>query len=69
MALTLDNTLGELLDDPKVEAYFNENLQEIMTHPNLAMAKTMPFNTIAAMAGGRISMESIDNLEAFLKTL
>ena len=71
MALTMDSTVAELFDDPKVFAFLEENFPELVNHPNLAMAKAMPFNVVAGMAQsqGRMSGEDCDKIEEFLKTL
>ena len=69
MGLTLDSTIGELLSNQKVEAYFVENIPEVTNHPNLEVAKTMPFSTVAQMAADRISSDVVAKLDTFLQTL
>ena len=68
-ALTADSTIGALLANPMVEAYFKENLSEVTNHPNLAAVKGMPFSTIASMPQAGIDPDRADALEEFLKTL
>ena len=67
--LTVDSTIGALLANPKVEAFFSENLSEVTNHPNLAAFKGMPFSTIASMPQAGIDPDRVDKLEEFLKTL
>jgi hypothetical protein len=67
--LTIESSIGELLDDPKVYEYMSTNLPVITDHPNLEMAKAMPFNVVATMASDRISMDDVADLEAFLESL
>ena len=69
MALTLSSSVGELLDDPRVVEFFKENFEFLLNHPNLEMAKSMPFNMIVSMSQGKISNEDCDKIEAFLNTL
>ena len=49
MALTLDTTLGVLLDDPKAKAVLEQYLPGVSSNPMVAMAKSMSLNMILAM--------------------
>jgi hypothetical protein len=49
MAITLDTTLGTLLDDPQAKAVLDEYLPGISSNPLVAMAKGMSLRTILAM--------------------
>jgi len=69
MALTVDSTIGDLLDNPKVEAYFKENLSMVTSHPNLAMAKSMSFKMVAMMPQAGISPDKVDALAEYLMSL
>ena len=46
MALTLDTTLGTLLDDPQAKAVLEQYLPGITSNPLVAMAKGMTLNMI-----------------------
>ena len=49
MELTLDTTLGTLLDDPKAKAVLDQYVPGISGNPLAAMAKGMSLNMILAM--------------------
>lgn len=49
MAVTLDTTLGELIDNPKAKAVLDRQLPGLSTNPMVAMAKGMTLNMILAM--------------------
>ena len=49
MALTLDTTLGTILDDPKAKAVLEQYLPGITSNPLVAMAKGMTLNMILSM--------------------
>lgn len=49
MEVTLDSTLGTLLDDPQAKAVLDEYLPGISSNPLLGMAKGMSIRTILAM--------------------
>ena len=49
MTLTLDTTLGTLLDDPKAKAVLEQYLPGISSNPLVTMAKGMTLNTILSM--------------------
>ncbi len=49
MAVTLDTTLGTLLDDPQAKAVLEKYLPGISSNPLAAMAKGMSLRMILAM--------------------
>jgi hypothetical protein len=49
MALTLDTTLGTLLDDPKAKAVLDKYLPGVSGNPMVAMVKNMSINNLLAM--------------------
>ena len=49
MKVTLDTTLGTLLDDPKAKAVLDQQLPGISSNPLVAMAKGMTLNMILSM--------------------
>ena len=49
MAITLDTTLGTLLDDPKAKAVLEEYLPGITSNPLVGMAKGMSLKMILSM--------------------
>ena len=49
MAVTLDTTLGTLLDDPQARAVLDQYLPGISSNPMAAMAKGMSLRMILSM--------------------
>jgi hypothetical protein len=49
MAITLDTTLGTLLDDPQAKAVLEQYLPGISSNPLAAMAKGMSLRMILSM--------------------
>jgi hypothetical protein len=49
MAVTLDTTLGTLLDNPQAKAILEQYLPGISTNPMVAMARGMTLNMLLAM--------------------
>jgi hypothetical protein len=49
MEMTLDTTLGTILDNPQAKAILDKQLPGVSTHPLVAMAKGMSLNMILSM--------------------
>jgi len=49
MTLTLDTTLGTLLDDPKAKAVLDQYVPGISSNPMLAMVKGISLTKLLAM--------------------
>lgn len=49
MAITLDTTLGVILDDPKAKAVLDQYLPGVSSNPMVAMARGMSLKMILAM--------------------
>lgn len=49
MAITLDTTLGALLDDPKAKAVLEQYMPGVSSNPMVAMARGMSLKMILAM--------------------
>jgi hypothetical protein len=49
MEVTVDTTLGALLDDPQAKAVLDQYLPGISTNPLIAMVKGMSLKAILAM--------------------
>jgi hypothetical protein len=49
MAVTLDTTLGAILDDPKAKAVLDKNLPGVSSNPMVSMVRGMSLNMILAM--------------------
>ena len=49
MKVTLDSTLGALLDEPKAKAVLEQYIPGISTNPMVGMVKGMTLNNLLAM--------------------
>jgi hypothetical protein len=49
MKVTLDTTIGTLLDDPQAKAVLDKQMPGISSNPMIAMAKGMSLNMILSM--------------------
>jgi hypothetical protein len=49
MTLTLNTTLGELLDNPQAKAVLDQYLPGVSSNPLVGMAKGMSLNMILSM--------------------
>jgi hypothetical protein len=49
MKVTLDSTLGTLLDEPKAKAVLEQYIPGISTNPMVGMVKGMTLNNLLAM--------------------
>jgi hypothetical protein len=49
MTVTLDTTLGQILDDPQAKAVLDQYLPGISANPMVAMARGMTLNMILSM--------------------
>jgi len=49
MAVTLDTTIGELLDDPQAKAVLDQYLPGVSANPMIAMVRGMSVNMLLAM--------------------
>jgi para-nitrobenzyl esterase len=49
MKVTLDTTIGTLIDDPKARAVLDKQMPGISNNPMIAMAKGMSLNMILSM--------------------
>lgn len=49
MAVTLDTTVGELLDNPQAKAVLDQYLPGVSANPMIAMVRGMSVNMLLAM--------------------
>jgi hypothetical protein len=66
MAVTLDTTLGTLLDNPQAKAILEQYLPGISTNPMVAMARGMTLNMLLAMPQAAQLGITKDKAEAIL---
>jgi hypothetical protein len=68
-SLSINSTLGDLLDNDTSKAILEKHLPGISTHPQISMGRGFPLKTVASFSGGLISNEALDKIEADLKAL
>jgi hypothetical protein len=66
MALTLDTTLGVILDDPQAKAILDSYLPGVSNNPLVAMVRGMSLNMILAMPQAAQLGFTKENAEALL---
>jgi len=66
MALTLDSTLGTILDDPNAKAILDQYLPGVSNNPMVGMARGMSLNMILSMPQASQLGLTKDKVEAFL---
>jgi hypothetical protein len=49
MPLSLDSTLGDLLDNPQAKAVFDQQLPGVSDNPIVVIARDMPLNVILSL--------------------
>jgi hypothetical protein len=49
MAITMDTTIGEILDNPKAKAVLDKHFPGASSNPMIGMARGMSLNTILSM--------------------
>ena len=69
MKLTLDTTLGTILDDPKAKAILDKQFPGVSKNPMLAMVKGMSLKMILAMPQAAQLGITKEKAEALLKEI
>lgn len=69
MALSIDSTIGEILDNPQAKAIVDKHLPDFSSNPQLAMAKGFSLKMVAGMSGGKITQEMLDSVGSELAAL
>jgi len=69
MSLSINSTLGDLLDNADSKAVLEKHLPGISTHPQIAMGRGFPLKMVANFSGGLITNEALDKVDADLKTM
>jgi hypothetical protein len=62
-------TVGELLDDPAARQIIDELVPEVANNPMIGMARSMPFDVLAGMAGGYVDAGRVNALRSRLESL
>jgi hypothetical protein len=63
---TADTDIGTLIDTPSTRALLDQFLPGLSTNDQIGMARSMTLRAIQPMAGDKISVESLDKLDAEL---
>lgn len=66
MKVTLDTTLGQILDDPQAKAVLDQYMPGVSANPMVAMAKGMTLNMILSMPQAAQLGVTKDKVEAVL---
>lgn len=66
MAITLDSTLGQILDDPQAKSVLDKYVPGASAHPMVAMARGMSLNMILSMPQAAQMGLTRDKVEAML---
>jgi hypothetical protein len=66
MAVTLDTTLGTLLDDPKSKAVLDQYIPGVSSNPMVGMVRGMSLNMILSMPQAAQLGLTKEKLEALL---
>lgn len=69
MSLSINSTLGDLLDNEASKSILEKHLPGVSTHPQIGMGRGFPLKTVAGFSGGLISNEALEKIEADLKAL
>lgn len=62
-------TVGELLDDSESRGIIDELVPEIASNPMISMARAMPFDVLAGMAGTIVDPKVLIELRERLRSL
>ncbi|HEV2608936.1 hypothetical protein [Noviherbaspirillum sp.] len=68
-SLSINSTLGDLLDNEASKAILEKHLPGISTHPQISMGRGFPLKTVAGFSGGLITNDALEKVDADLKTL
>ncbi len=69
MALTIQSSLGELLDDEQTRTILEKHIPGISSHPQIAMGRGFPLGIVANFSGGMITDDMVKAVEADLAAL
>lgn len=69
MSYSIESTVSDLLGSAAAKAIVEKHLPGLSSHPQIDMARGMPLTTAAKFAGGLISQDALEKIEADLKAL
>jgi hypothetical protein len=65
--LTIDSTIGDLLDNPKSLAILDRDAPGLSTDPQIGLGRFMSLRSVAPLSGGKITDEMLQVIEADLQ--
>lgn len=66
MEITMDSTLGQILENPQAKAVLDQHLPGVSTNPMVGMVKKMSLNSILSMPQAKQFGLTRDKVEAIL---
>jgi hypothetical protein len=69
MSLSINSSLGDLLDNADSKAVLEKHLPGISTHPQIAMGRGFPLKMVANFSGGLITNEALEKVDTDLQAL
>lgn len=68
-ALSIDSTIGQLLDNPKSLAILDKRAPGMSTDPQIKLGRFMSLRAAAPLSGGKLTEEMLKVIEADLSKL
>jgi hypothetical protein len=69
MSFSIENKLGDLLDNDTTKAILEKHMPGISTHPQIGMGRGFPLSVVANFSGGLITKELLEKVNADLAAL
>lgn len=69
MSFSIENKLGDLLDNDATKVILEKHMPGISTHPQIGMGRGFPLSVVANFSGGLITKELLDKVNADLAAL
>ena len=63
MAISIDSTIKELLDDEKAKPVLERHVPQLISHPQLSMAKGMTLKQVAPMSQGMLTDDMVKAID------
>ena len=68
-SLSINSTLGELLDNDASKAALEKHLPGVSTDPQIVMGRGLVLKRVHNFSGGLMTNEALEKIDADLKTL
>lgn len=66
MSLSIESSVGDLLDNPQTKDILEQHIPGISSHPQIEMARGLPLPTLASYSAGLITDEMVSAVAASL---